>query len=83
MLACLNKLSLFSLDGVGWSHVVAGNVTFLSGVDGASLPPVAFPGGKRASEVDEFVIQLNLCTFSHLVCMSRTELTNIQIRFTL
>lgn len=63
---CLNELSLFGLDGVGWSHVVAGDVTFLPGVDGASLPPVAFPGGKRVSKMDESVKQLNLRTFSHL-----------------
>lgn len=79
---CLNKLSLFGLDGVGWSHVVAGDVTFLPGVDGASLPPVAFPGGKRVSKMDESVKQLNLRTFSHVefkkkkkVRMRRKELT--------
>lgn len=65
-LVCLNELSLFGLDRVGWSHVVAGDVTFLAGVDGASLPPVAFPGGKRVSEMEESVKQLNLCTVSHL-----------------
>lgn len=40
---CLNELSLFGLYGVGWSHVVTGDVTFLSSVDGVSHPPVAFP----------------------------------------
>lgn len=63
---CLNELSLFGLDGVGWSHIVAGDVTILSGVDGTSLPPVAFPGGKRLSKMDKSVKQLNLCTFSKL-----------------
>lgn len=43
---CGKKLLLFSLYGVGWSHVVTGDVTLLSGVDGASLPPVTFPGEK-------------------------------------
>lgn len=37
------ELLLFSLYGVGRSHVVTGDVTFLPGVDGASLPPVTFP----------------------------------------
>lgn len=46
-----NKLSLFSLYGVGWSHVVTGDVTFLSGVDGTSLPPVAFPEERRRLEM--------------------------------
>lgn len=41
------ELLLFSLYGVGWSHVVTGDVAFLSGVDGASLPPVAFPEKRR------------------------------------
>lgn len=42
-----NELLLFRLYGVGWSHVVTGDVTFLPGVDGASLPPVAFPEHRR------------------------------------
>lgn len=45
----VNELSLFSLYGVCWSHVVAGDVTFLSGVDGASLPPVAFTRAEEKS----------------------------------
>lgn len=36
------RLSLFSLDGVSRGHVVAGDVTFPTRVDGASLPPVSF-----------------------------------------
>lgn len=44
-----SELLLFSLYGVGGGHVVTGDVTFLSGVDGASLPPVAFP---KEREVD-------------------------------
>lgn len=46
-----NKLSLFSLYGVGWSHVVTGDVTFLSSVDRTSLPPVAFPEERRRLEM--------------------------------
>lgn len=46
-----NELLLFSLNGVGWSHVVTGDVTFLSGVDGASLPPVAFPEERSKLEI--------------------------------
>lgn len=38
-----DELLLFSLYGVGRSHVVTGDVTFLPGVDGASLPPVTLP----------------------------------------
>lgn len=38
-----DELLLFSLYGVGRSHVVTGDVTFLPGVDGAGLPPVTFP----------------------------------------
>ncbi len=45
------ELLLFSLYGVSWSHVVTGDVTFLSGVDGASLPPVAFPEDRRKVEI--------------------------------
>lgn len=46
-----NERLLFSLYGVGWSHVVAGDVTFLSGVNGASLPPVALPEEKNKLEI--------------------------------
>lgn len=46
-----NELLLFSLYGVGWSHVVTGDVTFLSGVDGARLPPVAFPEERSKLEI--------------------------------
>lgn len=45
-----NEFSLFSLYGVSWGHVVTGDVTFLSGVNGASLPPVAFPEEKKSKE---------------------------------
>lgn len=45
-----SEFLLFSLYGVSGSHVVTGDVTFLSGVDGASLPPVAFP---EEREVDQ------------------------------
>lgn len=38
---------LFSLYGVGWGHIVTGDITFLSGVDGASLPPVTLPKGRN------------------------------------
>lgn len=33
---------LFCLDGVRWSHIIAGDVTALSGGQGASQPPVPF-----------------------------------------
>lgn len=36
------KFLLFSLNGVGRRHIVTGDVTFMSRVDGASLPPVTF-----------------------------------------
>lgn len=36
---------LLGLDGISRSHVVAGDVAFLPGVDRASLPPVAFTAG--------------------------------------
>lgn len=46
---------LFSLDGVGWSHVIAGDVTALSGRQGARQPPVPFSAeikpGHRASQM--------------------------------
>lgn len=47
----VHELLLLSLYGVGWSHIVTGDVTFLSGVDGASLPPVTFPGEKSQLEI--------------------------------
>lgn len=31
---------LFCLDGVGWSHIIAGDITALSRGQGASQPPV-------------------------------------------
>lgn len=34
-------LLLFSLDGVGRSDIIAGNVALLPRVDGAGLPPVS------------------------------------------
>lgn len=46
----VNELLLFCLYGVGWSHVVTGDVTFLAGVDGAGLPPVSFPEEKSQLE---------------------------------
>ena len=33
---------LFCLDGVGWSHIIAGDVTALSSGQGARKPPVPF-----------------------------------------
>lgn len=47
----VHELLLFSLYGVGRSHIVTGDVTFLSGVDGTSLPPVAFPEEKSPLEI--------------------------------
>lgn len=44
---------LLGLDGISRSHVVAGDVAFLSGVDGASLPPVAFTAGSHNSDGNE------------------------------
>ena len=41
---------LFCLDGVNWSHIIAGNVTRLSSCQGARFPPISFPGGKKKRE---------------------------------
>ena len=38
---------LFCLDGVNWSHIIAGNVTRLSSCQGACFPPISFPGEKK------------------------------------
>ena len=38
---------LFCLDGVNWSHIIAGNVTRLSSCQGARFPPISFPGGEK------------------------------------
>ena len=45
------EFSLLSLYGVSWGHVVTGDVTFLSSVDGASLPPVTFPEEESKSPI--------------------------------
>lgn len=68
---CLSEFSLFSLYGVGWSHVVTGDVTFLSSVDGASLPPVAFPTDKRKR-----ILQINnqFWSFSKRLCISNGDI---------
>lgn len=42
-----DEFLLFGLYGVGRSYVIAGDVAFLPGVDGVSLPPVAFPAQRR------------------------------------
>lgn len=38
---------LFCLDGVGWSHIVAGDITALSSCQGASEPPIPFSVRER------------------------------------
>lgn len=43
---------LFCLDGVGRSHVVAGDVAALARRQGASEPPVAFSVADRQEERD-------------------------------
>lgn len=47
----MHDFLLFSLYGVSWGHIVTGDITFLSGVDGASLPPVAFPKERSQSQI--------------------------------
>lgn len=47
----LCEFLLFSLYGVCWSHIVTGDITFLPCVDGARLPPVAFPEERSKLEI--------------------------------
>lgn len=43
---------LFCLDGVGWSHIVAGDITTLACRQGASEPPVPFSVRERERETE-------------------------------
>lgn len=38
---------LFCLDGVGWSHIVAGDVAALASRQGTSEPPITFSVTRR------------------------------------
>lgn len=49
-----DEFSLFSLYRVSWGHVVTGDVSFLSGVNGASLPPITFPEERNRKEVRKY-----------------------------
>lgn len=50
---------LFCLDGVGWSHIVAGDITALSSCQGASEPPIPFSVRERERQRDEEGVRVN------------------------
>lgn len=50
---------LFCLDGVGWSHIVAGDITALSSCQGASEPPIPFSVRERERQRDEDRVRVN------------------------
>ena len=56
---------LFCLDGVNWSHIIAGNVTRLSSCQGACFPPISFPGGKKKKREKEVNMSTGSVFCSH------------------
>lgn len=71
---------LLGLDGISRSHVVAGDVAFLSGVDGASLPPVAFTAGPHNQSQRRRQQGIHEITKSNRIELNFLELIDLKLR---